>query len=270
MIVLQALGINSQPKSPSAKQNETTNSANELASQVKNSLQSSAKTPSPNSRLSSGFGSLVDEDGIMTCESSHSEDPLKVGRHVQASSPQTIIVSTPLPIEQVTSVREQLREQRKYHKEQKHKSRIDHRSEKVSGSQSPHKDAFTSYKSPDSNVSGIKDSVSPIQSDHSPKQRGRAWMSPVTSPTTSSDTPASYIQISPPTNQIQGSFENRHSTSSNQTGALSSKPLSPREEKATHKLVEKQAELERSRNERKKLATEVQLLDLHVEEEKIK
>ena len=283
MIVLQALGINSQTKSPSAKQNEAKSHANELASQVKDSLQSSVKTPSPTSRLSSGFGSLLDEDGIMTmsCESSHSEDPLKVGRHVQSSSPQ-VAINTPLPIEQVTSVKEQLKEQRKYHKEQKHKSRRNHRGEKVrspSDSQLPHQDAFTSHihlKSPNSNMSGmksseqIKDSVSPIQSDHSPRLRGRAWVSPVASPATSSDKSASYTQTPLAPSQIQDPFESRNSTRSNQTGVMSAKPLSPRKEKAVHKLVEKQIELERSRNERIKLVTEVQLLDLHVEEEKTK
>ncbi len=227
MVVLQALGISKQ--SPNASNDPAATHAKELADQVKHSLQ--ATTPSPNSRLSSGFGSLIDTDG--SCESSHNQDTLSIPSHVhqqptiQASSLPPIHTSPPSVKEQLVKQRMQTKVERQYKQSRR------------SDSHAPMK-ANSPLKShpPSEQVTRVRTYPSPVASERSPRHTNRAR------PSSQQSTADSYLSPTP------------------------TKLLSPRQEK-DHLFV-KQEELKRSKHEQRKLANQVQLLDLHVEEEKLK
>ena len=245
MVVLQALGISKQP---AANHDQVSAQAKELASQVKHTHPlPPTTTPSPNSRLSSGFGSLVDTEGMNTCESSHNQDVLsqqtRSPSHQQASK-------TPPP--SVQSVSDQLREQRKQKKVER---------------QWKQSRQSTVISPPDSKPERGKmrsDVPGPTVSERSPRHISKAWMSPTMSPNSSVD------QTRP---SVSGYTGHHVSPPRKQTIPPVSPPVkvvSPREENDMQKLMLKQEELKQSRHERKKLANQVQMLDYHVEGEKLR
>lgn len=271
LIVLQALDISPQLKSQNTEHNV------EMSSEVNGQagLQSNAATtPSPNSRLSSGFGSLVDEDGLIACESSQNKDQLRHGHGVlPATTIQKQITIQSQSLEYAPSVKEQLRKQRKHHKQRKETTRMADRDLSPGGDKKDvlisHTDVnYADSKSKKMSSPALIASVSPIQSDHPPRYPYQAWMSPVAASVTSTGR--------------SGSFDKSPLSMSNDVhcppekitllGAdvLSAKPLSPRDERAIRRLNRKHIQLERSRNDRKKLETEMQRLDLHVEQEQIR
>ena len=236
MVVLQALGISKQ--SPSTSKDPASTHAKELASQVKHSLQTT--TPSPNSRLSSGFGSLVDTDG--SCESSHNQGiPSHVHQQptIQASPSPLIHTSPPSVKEQLFEQRNQTKVERQYKQSRRSEPHAPMKANSPLKSHPPAEQQKT--------VTHVRTYPSPVASERSPRHTNRAWMSPVVSPSSSQlSTADSYLSPTP------------------------TKPLSPRQENDVQHLLVKQEELKRSKHERKKLANQVQLLDLHVEEEKLK
>ena len=245
MVVLQALGISKQP---AANHDRVSTQAKELASQVKHSHPPPpTTTPSPNSRLSSGFGSLVDTEGMATGESGHNQDVLS--QQTRSPSHQQASKTPPPPVQ---SVSDQLREQRKRKKVER---------------QQKQSQQSTVLSPPDSKSEGGKmrsDVPGPTISERSPRHISKAWMSPTVTPNSSIDQtrPSVYgytaHQIPPPRKQT--------------TPPVSPpvKVVSPREENDMQRLMLKQEELRQSRHERKKLANQVQMLDLHVEGEKLR
>ncbi len=207
------MGVSQQSPSPNTSTNDK-----ELTRQMRDSFLPST-TPSPNSRLSSGFGSLVDTD--KSCESSHTN----VTSSVKAQEP-SVLPSPP-------SVRDQLIEQRLQNKMDKTKVK---QSEHGILAQSNTIGSQSEQKKP--GVAAVQTKPSSVYSEKSPKHIRRAWISPTSSQSFTVAKPNSIPSL--------------------------------KERKEAKQLLRKKEELKRTEHEQMKLFNQVQLLDLHVEEEKLK
>lgn len=193
-VVLQALGVSQQSSTTSANTH-----AKELATQMKQSFVP-LTTPSLNSRLSSGFGNLVDTD--KSCDTSHTHIAPSVPAHEQP-----VLPSPP-------SVRDQLIEQRIKKKIERHSK---HRTPVQSNPQLKLRPYSDHQKL---NVRVL--AKSPIMSEKSPKHVQRAWMSPTISPSSQSSTitPAPSLRQERETKQLVCKKEKLKRTEREQTKLL--------------------------------------------------
>ena len=311
-IVLQSLGISSQSSPDSSQYTAAQSLSSQISPQPRakpsvaasedndsspskrhqkmkvsprNKLGNVFTTPSPNSRISSGFGSLQDEDGSINYESSYD----------QKSSHTRVLSDYPpqYPLGQkdpnLIKIDHRSREhERKRRKHRKHHRRSTH--DKVSAERDP---SHTTV-SPRYEQNAAADVQSRDSNSNPPPPRG-VWDVPVTSPTShlttspriqqsvgsSSDNhtfqsrrqnPANCIEISTLIDiesrnvPISGGSEGRDNEDSVQSPPHA-KVLSPRAEKQRQKLHSKQVELRKSKEEKERLANEVNLLNLKVLEE---
>ena len=278
-----------------SKSSPTANSPASVAPRDKKSKM--FMTPSPHSRISSGFGSLQEEDGVLNCESSY--DNVREVKHTQDRGHQRD--PNLIAIEQRSSERE--RKKRKRHKHHRHTKSHD------TPSSNWQTDDKINTASPDYDE----------ERDHSleihqrelnpapPPPRTGAWFTPDSNHTTrqntviglnvkdsQAQTREQFVerhhsssnnqshQQSPPSRVTVKAFD-RNSTTANTHAAVvdietsrgeeemksprESKAFSPRAEKQRQKLHSKQIELLRSKEEKQRLANEVNLLNLKVLEE---
>ena len=307
-IVLQSLGITS-PSSPDSGQHAAVQALSSQISpqtQAKPSVAASEEndsppnkthqvkasprtkmghvfmTPSPNSRISSGFGSLQDEEGSINYEPSFDHKSSQCKDDSDSQYPQR----DPNLIKIEQRSREHERKRRKRHKHHRHKS---------------HDTASTERGLNHTNVSPRheRNTAACVQSrdnDSNPPPPKGAWDAPLTSPANHSTTSpdqlrvqsverssnnksflsprqnlASCIEISPQSDEsrnvpISRGMEGRGTEESVQSPPQA-KVLSPRAEKQRQKLHSKQVELLKSKEEKERLVNEVNLLNLKVLEE---
>ena len=287
--------ISSQPQAkPSVAASEDTcndSSPNKRHQAIKvsprNQLGHVFTTPSPNSRISSGFGSLQDEDGSINYESSY--DQKNSHTRVLSDSPPQYLPGQKDPnlIKIEHRSRERERKRRRHHKHHRWSTH-----DKVSAERDP---SHTTL-SPKYEQNGAAGVQSRDSNSNPPPPRG-AWDVPVTSPTNHSTTspriqqsvrssldnqtfpsprqnPASCIETSTLTDiesecrnvPVSGGSEAKGNEDSVQSPPHA-KVLSPRAEKQRQKLHSKQVELRKSKEEKERLVNEVNLLNLKVLEE---
>ena len=236
-------------------------------------------TPSPNSRISSGFGSLQDEEGSINYESSYDHKSSQCKDHGDSHYPQRD--PNLIKIEQRSQEHE--RKRRKRHKHHRHRSH-----DTASAEREPNHTTVSPR-----NEQNTAARVQRRDNDSYPLPPKGAWDAPLTSPTnhlttspdqlriqsveSSSDNqslrqnPANHIEISSQTDEsrtvaISRGMEGR-GTEESVRSPPQAKVLSPRAEKQRQKLHSKQVELLKSKEEKEKLVNEVNLLNLKVLEE---
>ena len=230
-------------------------------------------TPSPNSRISSGFGSLQDEEGSINCESSYDKKSSRPDKNSGSQYPNRD--PNLIKIEQQSHEHERKRRrQEKHHRHRSHNAASAERDPNhttISPRYDQNTDACVQKR--DNNVS------------NPPLPRG-AWDVPLTSPTANMDTQLRVQSVesssdnqsflSPPRKHtsdgirsipIRGDMEGRGIEKPLVQSPPQVKVLSPRAEKQRQKLHSKQVELLRSKEEKERLANEVNLLNLKVLEE---
>ena len=198
-------------------------------------------SPSPNSRLSSGFGSLQEDDDTL-CESSYNQAIARRNATQQSLTSPRSSVSTDVPYSHTTS------------------------RQAVALSSFPENTVKVTKPSSTRNIITSQTESSrtrhePLAS-HTPNERKiktqiiRNQCNPL-SPTSP---PFEQHHVSMPVSSTSPSVEQRRAF----------KPLSPTDERALQQLKERQVQLQRSREERQKLTSNVQLLDLRVQEEELR
>ena len=241
-------------------------------------LQDTMRTSSSNSRLSSGFGSLHDEEYIESYDSRKKEKSPRYSHHSKS------------------------REQSKERKKRPHNSTSKGRVKDITQTPSPqaHNDTKShSSRTNNSSRNSGSDQHTPVStSKQKRKPIENAWTTPVTSPpqtistTSTVTTPQAdsldaeqtivservqILKIRSPRERgnvlsLPFSSENQKSPHDKErvSSTSSSKTFSPIQEKAVQKLVQQQVQLHMSQEQKKTLANEVQFLDLQVQEEKLR
>ena len=235
-------------------------------------------TPSPNSRISSGFGSLHDEEGSInyepSCNQKSSQSKNSDSRsHYPERDPNLIAI-----------------EQRSHEDERKRRRRHKHHRRRSHDTASSERDInhTTTHMSPRNNQETAR--ILRQDNDSNPPPPIGAWEVPLTSPTAGSMKPkdtspgqlrAQYGESSldnqsfrsPPqiSVNVKMSSTDRIEGAGVEGDAMQSPPqvkvLSSRAEKPRQKLHSKQLELLRSKEEKQRLVSEVNLLNLKVLEE---
>lgn len=306
-IVLRSLGINKADTSqslpvladPTPTQNEnkspsSSESHPQNVSPRNNKSQFLMSAPSPNSRLSSGFGSLHEEDGSINCDSSCVQAGLiDQSRNGGPQHPQRD--PNLIALEQRAHKRERKERRRhKHHRDRSHNTPLSNRDDATI--------ALTHEKR--------TSSMQKQQRESNPPPPTGAWTtSPVTSPTAYQtwSNATGQNDASPPQPRVQStenssfnqSFKSPPDPWKLANGEMSGSPsdrswnattlssggievdsceessfsppqakvLSPRATKQRQKLHSKHDDLLRSREEKQRLANEVNLLNLKVQEE---
>ena len=263
------------------KENESSSNKSHRAMKVspRNKAGHIFMTPSPNSRISSGFGSLQDEEGSINYESSYDQKSSQPDKNSGSQYPNRD--PNLIKIEQRSHEHE--RKRRRWEKHHRHRSHNAASAERdpnhttVSPRYDQHTDVCVQKR--DHNIS------------NPPLPRG-AWDAPLTSPTANVDTQLRVQSVesssdnqsflSPPQKPdnhtktssdgirsvpIRGDMEGRGIEKPLVQSPPQVKVLSPRAEKQRQKLHSKQVELLRSKEEKERLANEVNLLNLKVLEE---
>ena len=233
-------------------------------------------TPSPHSRLSSGFGSLHDEDGSVNYEVSSDQ----VGQSNQVGHGNGVVEQTSLrdSHSQSFDVENGLREHGHKRRHRRHKRHRHTRS-----GEAPLADVGVKNHTHTNRERRAKHTHEETELNSSiiPPPPIGAWTSPDTSASNrkSGERDPSIqsmghsndwsLQSTPPAH-IATAVDNGGSMLGTEQSVVSPqemKVLSPRAERKRKKLQSKQVELMRSREEKKRLASEVNLLNLKVEEE---
>ena len=245
-------------------------------------------TPSPNSRISSGFGSLQDEEGSINDESSYNHKNSQRKDHSNSQHPHSDRDPNLVQIEQRSQEREKKRRRRhKHHRRRSHDA--------VSAERDPNHTAVHALVS-HQNVAADRVQRGQDNDPNPPLPKG-AWEAPPTSLNNHSITGPDQLRVQ----SIEASSDNqsllsprqnpahRNKISSQTDGSRNhvsikigtegveepvlrspppqAKVLSPRAEKQRQKLRSKQIELLNSREEKERLVNEVNLLNLKVLEE---
>ena len=236
-------------------------------------------TPSPNSRISSGFGSLKDEDGSINYESSYdqkSSQPDKCGGSQYPDRDPNLI-----KIEQQS--REHGRKRHRRHTHHRHRSH-----DAALAERDPNRTTMSPRYDHNYTEAHVQRRD---RNDLNPPPPKGAWdQAPLTSPTANMDTSPEQLRVqsvesssdnqsflSPP-QKLGNRIENRSvpiGSDMEERGIdeplVQSPPqvkmLSPRAEKQRQNLHSKQVELLRSKEEKERLVNEVNLLNLKVLEE---
>ena len=258
------------------------NKTHQMKASPRNKMGHAFMTPSPNSRISSGFGSLQDEEGSINYESSYDHESCQCKDHSDSHYPQRD--PNLIKIEQRSQEHE--RKRRKRHKHHRHRSHDTASTEREPNhtTVSPRNEQNTAAR------------VQRQDTDSNPPPPKGAWGAQLTSSTdhlttspdqlrvksveSSSDNqsflslrqnPANRIQISSQTDESRNIAISRGMESSGTEESVRSPPqakvLSPRAEKQRQKLHSKHVELLKSKEEKERLANEVNLLNLKVLEE---
>ena len=257
------------------------NAQQAMKSTPRNKMGHKFMTPSPNSRISSGFGSLQDEEGSIEYESSYDHKTSQHKDHSDSQYPQRD--PNLIKIEQRSQEHE--RKRRRRHKHHRHRSH-DPLSEEG--------DLNNIAVSPQNATAGVQRR----ENDSNPPPPKGAWDASLTTPTNhliaspdqlrvESVESSSDGQTFPSQHQIESGIgtsltehDDRRSwsvpisrgmegrgTEESVQSPSQAKMLSPRAEKQRQKLHSKQVELLKSKEEKERLANEVNLLNLKVLEE---
>ena len=221
-------------------------------------------SPSPNSRLSSGFGSLQEEDDTL-CESSYNQAIARRNATQQSLTSPPSSVSTDLSYSHTTS-RQAVVGVSPLHTSSHHQSAA-----------TCSRDAQILTSSPENTGKVIKpSSTRNIFMSQTESSRNRHEPLASHTPNERKIKTQSIRNQSNPLSPTSPTFEQHHvttpvsSTSPSVEQRRVFKPLSPTDERALQQLKERQVQLQRSREERQKLTSNVQLLDLRVQEEELR
>ena len=309
-IVLHSLGIGSQSlpslaaaQSLSSQISQAKISESVAASEENNSLPNKTHqtmkasprtkmghafmTPSPNSRISSGFGSLQDEEGSINYESSYDHKNSQRKNHSNSQHPHSDRDPNLVQIKQRSQEREKKRRRRhKHHRRRSHDA--------VSAERDPNHTTVHALVSPrnDQNVAADRVQRGEDNDPNPPPPKG-TWEAPLNNHSTTGPDQlrVQSIETSSDNQTLLGPRQNpahRNKISSQTDGSRSHVPikvgtegieepvrspppqakvLSPRAEKQRQKLCSKQVKLLNSREEKERLVNEVNLLNLKVLEE---
>jgi sarcosine oxidase gamma subunit len=251
-------------------------------------------TPSPNSRISSGFGSLQDEEGSINYESSYDHKSGQRENHSDSQYPHR----DPNLVKNEQRSQEHERKRHRYHKHRRRRSHDTVSAERDQNHTTVHVLVSPRHEEQDAAAARVQGRDN---NPHPPPPKG-AWGASLTSPTnhstvtvgpdqlrvqsveSSSDNQSSFlspqqntakrIEISSQTDRSRNHVPKVISTGMDgveESVRILSPPqakmLSPRAEKQRQKLHSKQIELLNSREEKERLANEVNLLNLKVLEE---
>ena len=280
----ESIAASEENNSPPNKTHQT------MKASPRNKMGHAFMTPSPNSRISSGFGSLRDEEGSINYESSYDHKNSQRKDHSDSQHPHNERDPNLVQIEQRSQEREKKRRRRhKHHRRRSHDA--------VSAERDPNHTAVHALVSPRNDQNVAADRVQRGQdNDPNPPPPKGAWEAPLTGLNNHSTTGSDQLRVQSieTSSDNQGPWQNpahRNKISSQTDGSRSHVPikigtvgieepvrspppqakvLSPRAEKQRQKLRSKQIELLNSREEKERLVNEVNLLNLKVLEEGIK
>ena len=222
-------------------------------------LPQASLSPSPNSLLSSGFGSLQEEDCTLYESSDNRRRNTTWQLHASPSS-----VSTGGPYSHTTSRQAAGVDPSPLHTSSHHESIATGTRKTQALPSSPENTgkmtkSYSTKHIITSQTESSKNRHEPILSqtpnERTVKSQSIRYHSSALSPTS-----PPFEQQSKPLSQPSPSVEQHRAF----------KPLSPTDEKALQQLKERQVQLQRSREERQKLTSNVQLLDLRVQEEELR
>lgn len=264
----ESVAASEENNSPPNKTHRTTKAS------PRNKMADTFMTPSPNSRISSGFGSLQDEEGSISYESSYDHKNSQCKDHSDSQYPHRD--PNLVQIEQRSQECERKRCRRhKHHRRRSHDA--------VSAERDPNHTTVRALVSPRNEQNVAADSIQRRDNnDPNPPPPKGAWEAPlrVQSTESSSDNQpflsprqnlAHRNKISSQTDGSRNHVPIKIGTEGIEEPVRSPPPqakmLSPRAEKQRQKLCSKQVELLNSREEKERLVNEVNLLNLKVLEE---